>query len=53
MIGTFDTVAPTAAQLETVAQVVAWKTAAHGVDPHGIDRDHVAAAAPASPPARS
>jgi hypothetical protein len=38
MIGTYDTVAPTPAMLETVARIVAWKTSSAGVDPHGSVR---------------
>ena len=38
MIGTFETVAPTAAQLEAVAQAAAWKLSLGGVDPHGTLR---------------
>jgi hypothetical protein len=33
MIGTYDAVAPSPAMLETVARIIAWKTAAAGVDP--------------------
>lgn len=35
MIGTYDTVAPTAATRESVAQVVAWRMSLAGVDPRG------------------
>ncbi|MBC7375181.1 MAG: N-acetylmuramoyl-L-alanine amidase [Frankiales bacterium] len=38
MIGTFETVAPTAAQLEAVAQAAAWKLSLGGVDPRGTVR---------------
>ena len=38
MIGTYDTVAPSAAMLETVARVIAWKTSSAGVDPQGSVR---------------
>jgi hypothetical protein len=38
MIGTYDTVAPSPAMLETVARIVAWKTSSAGVDPQGSVR---------------
>jgi len=38
MIGTYDTAAPSAAMLSTVAQVVAWKASAAGIDPRGTVR---------------
>ena len=38
MIGTYDTVAPSPAMLETVARVIAWRTSAAGVDPQGTVR---------------
>ena len=38
MIGTYDTVAPTPAMLETVARIVAWRTSSAGVDPQGSVR---------------
>jgi hypothetical protein len=38
MIGTYDTVAPPPAMLETVARIVAWRTSSAGVDPRGSVR---------------
>jgi hypothetical protein len=38
MIGTYDTVAPSAAMLATVSQLVAWRLSAAGVDPRGTVR---------------
>ena len=38
MIGTYDTVAPSPAMLETVARIVGWRTSAAGVDPLGSVR---------------
>lgn len=35
LLGNHEEVAPTAATMETLAQVVAWKLLRHGVDPHG------------------
>ena len=38
MIGTYESATPSAAMLNTVAQVVAWKTSAAGIDPRGTVR---------------
>ena len=38
MIGTYDTVAPSPAMLETVARIIAWRTSSAGVDPQGSVR---------------
>ena len=38
MIGTYDTVAPSPAMLETVARIVAWRTSSAGIDPQGSVR---------------
>jgi hypothetical protein len=38
MIGNYDLVEPSAAMLESVAQVIAWKFSLYGVDPRGTTR---------------
>ncbi|MFV0451752.1 MAG: S-layer homology domain-containing protein [Propioniciclava sp.] len=35
LMGTYDTIGPSSAQQEKLAQVIAWKLDKHGVNPHG------------------